>query len=119
MLYFVGAGHKACWVSEDYLRKEGRRPDVTVTYVTPSAKILGLQRYLPTLEKLCKDRDINVVPNTLLVEVCGEQQEAVFDCLGSDGLPTGEQKVCWQQQQQQAALWSCWSHVQRRGRVNL
>jgi hypothetical protein len=47
-----GAGHKACWLSEDYLRKHGRRPDVKVTYVTPSAKVLGLQRYLPTIERI-------------------------------------------------------------------
>jgi sulfide:quinone oxidoreductase len=54
-----GAGHKACWLSEDYLRKHGRRPDVKVTYVTPSAKVLGLQRYLPTIERITQVHNSN------------------------------------------------------------
>lgn len=32
-----------------------------------------------------------MVPNTLLVEVRGQQQEAVFQTLNLDGQPTGEQ----------------------------
>ncbi|WIA22774.1 hypothetical protein OEZ85_001172 [Tetradesmus obliquus] len=88
-----GAGHKVCWLSEDYLRRHGRRPAVKVTYVTPSARVLGLQRYLPTIERITQERDIAVVPSTHLVEVCGRQQEAVFDCLDASGTPTGQQRV--------------------------
>lgn len=39
---------------------------------------------------MLQERDIIVVPNTLLVEVRGQQQEAVFQTLNPDGKPTGE-----------------------------
>jgi sulfide:quinone oxidoreductase len=40
-----------------------------------------------------QERDIAVVPSTHLVEVRGEQQQAIFDCLDPSGTPTGQQQV--------------------------
>jgi sulfide:quinone oxidoreductase len=42
---------------------------------------------------LLQERDINVVPSTHLVEVRGQQQQAVFDCLDASGQPTGRQQA--------------------------
>jgi hypothetical protein len=50
-------------------------------------------RYATTIENLVADRSINVHLKTELVEVRGASQEAVFNALGPDCSPTGEQVV--------------------------
>ena len=87
-----GAGQKACYLSEDYLRREGRRPAVDVTFCVPGEKILAIPRYMPTIESLVQDRGINVKLGNHLVEVRGKQQEAVFEKM-SERQPTGEYEV--------------------------
>jgi hypothetical protein len=50
-------------------------------------------RYATTIENLVAERGINVHLKTELVEVRGSSQEAVFNRMGHDFKPTGEQVV--------------------------
>ncbi|WIA37719.1 hypothetical protein OEZ86_014601 [Tetradesmus obliquus] len=88
-----GAGQKACYISEDYLRRQGRRDKVSVSFCTPAERIFGIPRYAATIESLVEERGIDVHLKTELAEVRGASQEAVFNLMGPDCRPTGEQTV--------------------------
>ena len=88
-----GAGQTArCYISEDYLLREGRRPAVDVTFCVPGDKIFGIPRYVPTIESLVQDRGIEVKLGNHLVKVRGKQREAVFEKM-SECQPTGDYEV--------------------------
>jgi sulfide:quinone oxidoreductase len=87
-----GAGHKACYISEDYLRSQGRRSAVDVTFCVPGDKIFGIPRYSATIENLVQERGVDVRLGYHLIEVRGEHQEAVFEKM-SECQPTGEYEV--------------------------
>ncbi|CAG9761849.1 unnamed protein product [Ceutorhynchus assimilis] len=76
-----GAPQKICYITEDYLRKEGKRTNVNVIYNTSLPVIFGVKRYADALWKICKERDINVNTRTNLVRVNGEKKEATFENL--------------------------------------
>ncbi|KIY99789.1 sulfide quinone reductase-like protein [Monoraphidium neglectum] len=88
-----GAGHKVCYIAEDYLRREGRRGHVSVTLAMAADRMFGIPRYSQTIEGLVKERDINVKLTTNLVEIRGDKQEAVFEQLDQSGQVVGHQAM--------------------------
>nr|CAH7766387.1 unnamed protein product [Callosobruchus chinensis] len=76
-----GAPQKTCYIADAYLRKEGRRNKVNVTYNTSLPVIFGVKKYADALWKVCKERDINVNLRTNLVSVDPDKKEATFQNL--------------------------------------
>ncbi|KAF7268435.1 sulfide quinone oxidoreductase [Rhynchophorus ferrugineus] len=76
-----GAPQKICYITDDYLRKEGKRDNVNVIYNTSLPVIFGVKKYADALWKICKERNIKVNTRTNLISVNPEKKEAVFENL--------------------------------------
>lgn len=74
----AGAPLKIMFLSEDHLRRSGRRAAVDVTYLCGVGAIFRAPKYAAELVKICAARDINVHYKHDLVAVRGESREAVF-----------------------------------------
>lgn len=77
----AGAPQKACYLSEDYLRKAGKRGDADVFYKTSLPVIFSVKRYAEKLLELCKRRNINVGFREELTEIDLIKKEATFRML--------------------------------------
>lgn len=80
-----GAPQKACYISENYLRKVGKRDKATFYYNTSLPVIFGVKHYADALWPVCKARDINVNLRTNLIEVIPEKKQAIFENLDNPG----------------------------------
>ena len=76
-----GAPQKIMYLAEDYVRREGRREQVNIIYAAAGASIFGVEKYRKTLERIVRERGIETRFRHHLVEVRGEQREAVFENL--------------------------------------
>ena len=76
-----GAPQKIMYLAEDYVRREGRREQVNIIYAAAGASIFGVEKYRKTLERIVRERGIQTRFRHHLVEVRGEQREAVFENL--------------------------------------
>ncbi|CAH1163339.1 unnamed protein product [Phaedon cochleariae] len=76
-----GAPQKICYLVDHYLRKEGKRNDVKITYNSSLPVIFGVKKYADALWKVVEDRDINVNLRTNLIEINSDKQEATFQNL--------------------------------------
>lgn len=79
-----------CYISDDYLRRSGKRDKVQVTFASANDKIFGVPRYVNTINDIVSSRDINVQLNHHLVEVRGDLQEAVFNVLDAQRQPVDQ-----------------------------
>ncbi|XP_008557989.3 sulfide:quinone oxidoreductase, mitochondrial isoform X2 [Microplitis demolitor] len=73
-----GAPQKIVYLAEDYWSKKNIRNDIEVIYNTSLPVIFGVKKYADALWEVCKTRNIKVNTQTCLVEVKGDDQEAVF-----------------------------------------
>jgi len=76
-----GAPQKIMYITEDYLRRNGRRSDATITYMTSLAVIFGVKPYADALWEIVKKRDINVNLRKSLTAVHHDKNIAVFQDL--------------------------------------
>lgn len=76
-----GAPQKIMYLAEDYLRREGRRDQVEILYTPAGPSIFGVEKYRHALERIVRERGIHARFRHNLVEVRGEQREAVFEQL--------------------------------------
>lgn len=74
----AGAPLKACYLTEDYIRRSGRRDKVNFYYRTSLPVIFSVKHYAEQLLKLCKERDIDVGMKQELIEVNHVAKEAKF-----------------------------------------
>lgn len=74
----AGAPQKACYISEDYLRKNGKRDKAKVMYKTSLPVIFAVKRYADSLNTLCKERNIDVGYRQELIEVDPAAKIATF-----------------------------------------
>ncbi|XP_030856014.1 sulfide:quinone oxidoreductase, mitochondrial-like isoform X3 [Strongylocentrotus purpuratus] len=74
----AGAPQKVMYLTEDYFRKNGKRDQAEVMYITPQAVIFGPPKYAASLRKICEERDIKVHYKHTLVEIRHEKREADF-----------------------------------------
>ena len=73
-----GAPQKIMYLAEEYFRKEKKRSDIEVGFVTAGERVFGVQKYREALEKIIKERSINTSFNLNLVKVDGENNIATF-----------------------------------------
>ncbi|CAG8543263.1 5264_t:CDS:2 [Diversispora eburnea] len=83
-----GAAIKIAYLAEDYFTKNRIRSRSNVIYNSAMGKIFAIDKYAASLNRIAKERNIEVNLFTNLVEVRGDKKEAVF----KDG-KTNEEKV--------------------------
>ncbi|KAH1007253.1 sulfide:quinone oxidoreductase, mitochondrial [Dendroctonus ponderosae] len=76
-----GAPQKICYLTDDYLRKQGKREKVQVIYNTSLPVIFGVKKYADALWKICKERNIAVNTRTNLVSIDPDAKQATFEKL--------------------------------------
>lgn len=76
-----GAPQKICYITEDYLRKHGKRDKANVIYNTSLPVLFGVRKYADALWKLVEKRNIKVNLRTNLVEIRQKEKIAVFQNL--------------------------------------
>ncbi|CAI9583793.1 unnamed protein product [Staurois parvus] len=81
----AGAPQKIMYLSDAYLRKNGRRSDANFFFNTSLGVIFGVKKYADALLEITKERDITVNYKHNLIEVRPEKQEAVFENLDKPG----------------------------------
>jgi sulfide:quinone oxidoreductase len=74
----AGAPQKILWLTDHHLRRHGRRDAAKITFATAGAAIFGVPRYANTLNRLAKERDVELALKHNLVAVRGDKKEAVF-----------------------------------------
>lgn len=75
----AGAPQKAMYISEEYLRKHGKKANIM--FNTSLGVIFGVKKYADALTKVIKERGINVNYRHELIEVKSDTKEAVFRLL--------------------------------------
>ncbi len=78
-----GAPQKIMYLAEDYFRRQGVRDKATVIFASPSPAIFSVAKYKASLERIVQQRGIETRFRHDLVEIRGEQKEAVFKNLES------------------------------------
>uniref|UniRef100_A0A1B6EDK7 Sulfide:quinone oxidoreductase, mitochondrial n=1 Tax=Clastoptera arizonana TaxID=38151 RepID=A0A1B6EDK7_9HEMI len=74
----AGAPQKACYISEHYFDKCGKRSKANMIYKTTLPVIFAVKKYANSLTEVCKKRNINVDFREELIEVKSGSKEAVF-----------------------------------------
>ncbi|CAG0904678.1 unnamed protein product [Cyprideis torosa] len=77
----AGAPQKIMYLADWILKKEGRRSNVNIIYLTPLPVLFGVKKYCEALEKIVAERNIRTVKETELVRVNHHKSEAVFNNL--------------------------------------
>ncbi|XP_071518937.1 sulfide:quinone oxidoreductase, mitochondrial isoform X2 [Panulirus ornatus] len=77
----AGAPQKIMYISDDYLRKHGKRDKASIIYNTSLPVIFGVKKYADALWQVVKERGITVNLRHNLIEVKPESKEAVFQNL--------------------------------------
>ncbi|KAG8440527.1 hypothetical protein GDO86_006321 [Hymenochirus boettgeri] len=81
----AGAPQKIMYLSEEYLRKTGKRSDANIIFNTSLGVIFGVKKYADALLEIIKQRNIQVNYRHSLIEVRPDRQEAVFENLDKPG----------------------------------
>jgi sulfide:quinone oxidoreductase len=76
-----GAPQKIMYLAEDYFRKAGIRNDSKVVFGSGGTIIFGVQKYAKTLTRIVQERDIETKFYHNLIEIDGENKEAIFEHL--------------------------------------
>ncbi|XP_045117192.1 sulfide:quinone oxidoreductase, mitochondrial-like isoform X1 [Portunus trituberculatus] len=77
----AGAPQKIMYISDQYLRKHGKRDKANIQYFTSLPVIFGIKKYADALWEVVKERDITVNLRHNLIEVKPDSREAVFQNL--------------------------------------
>lgn len=73
-----GAPQKIMYLAEEYFRKQNKRKNINVEFVTAGEKVFGVPKYRDALEKIIHDRNIYTSFDLNLTKVDGENQIAFF-----------------------------------------
>ncbi|PKY42265.1 FAD/NAD(P)-binding domain-containing protein [Rhizophagus irregularis] len=79
-----GAAIKVAYLAEDTFTKNRVRNKSNVIYNSAMGKIFSIDKYAKSLERVAKERGIEVNLGTELKEIRSQQKEAVFDCKGTE-----------------------------------
>uniref|UniRef100_A0A131YZ20 Sulfide:quinone oxidoreductase, mitochondrial n=1 Tax=Rhipicephalus appendiculatus TaxID=34631 RepID=A0A131YZ20_RHIAP len=82
-----GAAQKIMYLTDAYLRKEGRRDKVDIIFNSSMGVIFGVRKYADALWDVVKGRGITVNLKHELVQVVPNRREAVFRLLDSTDNP--------------------------------
>lgn len=81
----AGAPQKILYLTDDHLRRAGKRDGVKLVYNTALPVIFGVPKYAEALLKVVKERDLHVNFQHNLIEVKPDSKEAVFELLDKPG----------------------------------
>jgi len=73
-----GAPQKIMWLADDYLRKQGKRDKCKIIFMTATPTMFGVKKYSDILEELRKERGVDAMFKTSLVEIKSDSKEAIF-----------------------------------------
>ncbi|XP_022694436.1 sulfide:quinone oxidoreductase, mitochondrial-like isoform X2 [Varroa jacobsoni] len=74
-----GAPQKAVYLSDEYLRKQGKRDKANLIYNTASEVLFGVKKYADSLWQVANKKGIKVNLHHKLVQVEPGQQKAIFE----------------------------------------
>ncbi|ORY83300.1 FAD/NAD-P-binding domain-containing protein [Protomyces lactucae-debilis] len=74
----AGAPIKIMLAAEDYWRREGRRANISVDYMTALPRMFGVVKYSDVLKRLTEERDVSPHFETVLTKVDGVNKVATF-----------------------------------------
>lgn len=86
----AGAPQKACYITDSILRQRGVRDRAHMIYATSLKRLFGIESYLKSLEKVAKEKDIDVRTRRNLIQVDSDNKMAIFELLDDDAKPTGK-----------------------------
>eukprot|EP01102_Stenamoeba_stenopodia_P009332 TRINITY_DN2751_c0_g1_i2.p1 TRINITY_DN2751_c0_g1~~TRINITY_DN2751_c0_g1_i2.p1 ORF type:complete len:436 (-),score=98.18 TRINITY_DN2751_c0_g1_i2:16-1323(-) len=76
----AGAPVKITFLAEDYFRNTSKvRDNTQISYFTPLPSIFGVKKYADVLMRLANERNVSVNTGHGLIEVRGNEKEAVFN----------------------------------------
>lgn len=77
----AGAPQKIMYISEDYLRRKGKRDKINIMYKTSTPTIFGVKKYAQKLQQLCDERNISVDTRKNLIQINHNEKKAIFEFL--------------------------------------
>lgn len=77
----AGAPQKIMYITEDYLRRKGKRDQANVMYKTSTPTIFGIKKYAQKLQQICNTRNISVHTRQNLIQIHPTQKKATFEFL--------------------------------------
>ncbi|CAZ65484.1 Sulfide:quinone oxidoreductase, mitochondrial [Caenorhabditis elegans] len=86
----AGAPQKACYITDSILRQRGVRDQAHMIYATSLKRLFGIESYLKSLEKVARDKEIDVRTRRNLIEVNTNDRIATFELLDEEAKPTGK-----------------------------
>ncbi|CAB3406705.1 unnamed protein product [Caenorhabditis bovis] len=77
----AGAPQKVCYITESILQKRGVRQNANVIYATSLGRLFGVEKYLKPLEKVAREKNVDVRTRHNLIEVDHRNKLAIFELL--------------------------------------
>ncbi|KAF0770301.1 Uncharacterized protein FWK35_00000797 [Aphis craccivora] len=77
----AGAPQKIMYITEDYLRRNGKRNKANIIYKTSTPAIFGVKKYAQKLQQICNARNIEVGTRQNLIKIDATQNKATFEFL--------------------------------------
>lgn len=77
----AGAPQKIMYITEDYLRRKGKRNKANIMYKTSTPAIFGVKKYAQKLQEICNARNISVGLRQNLIQIDSTQNKATFEFL--------------------------------------
>lgn len=74
----AGAPQKIMYITEDYLRRKGKRDQANIMYKTSTPAIFGVKKYAQKLQQICNTRNISVDTRQNLIQIHPIQKKATF-----------------------------------------
>ncbi|VDM55597.1 unnamed protein product [Angiostrongylus costaricensis] len=86
----AGAPQKVCYYGEQIVRDRGYRKHTHFIYATSLSRLFGVEAYLSALNKVAREKDIEVRTRHNLIEVDADRKVAKFELLDENCQPNGE-----------------------------
>lgn len=77
----AGAPQKIMYITEEYLRRKGKRNKANIIYKTSTPAIFGVKKYAQKLQQICNARNISVDTRQNLIKIDSTQNKATFEFL--------------------------------------
>ncbi|CAJ0605091.1 unnamed protein product [Cylicocyclus nassatus] len=86
----AGAPQKVLYYGEDIVKERGYRDKTNFIYATSLPRLFGVEAYLGTLQKIAKEKNIDVRTRHNLIEVDTKNKIAKFELLDENAKPNGK-----------------------------
>ncbi|KAK6040779.1 pyridine nucleotide-disulfide oxidoreductase [Cooperia oncophora] len=86
----AGAPQKVCYYGEEIVRKRGYRDKTNFIYATSLPRLFGIEGYLKSLQKIAKEKGVDVRTRHNLIEIDPKNKIAKFELLDENCMPNGK-----------------------------